>query len=178
MRIHVLLLAAVIGLAACAHSDKKQAGGSSAGTVSSGASTGTPSKSASGSKTATKPAGTDYAVGRIVAGDGGAVPASFVSALRTHLANALAQGDRLAKTGETSRAVDITLSDFRLRDGAAPALDAHVTSAVVVKDSRGRVIGESKFSSSNILAPDSSEALAKLNADEIARFLLGAPLKN
>ena len=182
MHKHILLLAATLAVAACSSSTKVSRPldqGSDRGEVVEGQSGSSPSSSATSAKGVVA---VDYLVGTITVTDE-AIPESFQTALKTHLEEELGKAGRLAKSAGSARKVQLTLSDYRMRGGATRILTGvlsgadKVTAAVSVTDKSGQVIGESQVTSSNSLAVGGPDTLAKMAAEEIAKFLIGAPLK-
>lgn len=178
MRNQGVLLALALGLAACSSSTKVSRPLDQGEVVQGKAAAGTAAASG-GSAPAIA---IDYLVADIAVADD-KIPEAFPVALKSYLKDELSKAGRLAKSDLAARTVKLTLSDYRMRGditrfmvGVLAGSD-HVTVAVSVLDKSGQVIGESQVKSSNALAVGGPDMLAKMAAEETAKFLVGAPLK-
>lgn len=109
------------------------------------------------------------------------VPEQFPVAIKAYLKSELTKRGSLAKEqSSNSRDVEITITDYRMRDsvnrvlwGVLAGKDG-VESTVQVRDhGTNSIIGESRISSYNVTTIGGPDDVAKMHAEEIAKFLLG-----
>lgn len=132
------------------------------------------------SKEAT-PVATKYSIGKISAQTSDA-PEHFLAAVKGHLKLELSKHGLLA-TEDAIAPYDtvITVNSYRMRSGFSRAMFGvlagkdGIDSTVTVTDSKtGRVVGESQVSSYNMMAVGGEDDVARMHAQEIAKFLSGS----
>ncbi len=105
-------------------------------------------------------------------------PRHFIDAVESYLAKELTDRSLFDIGGE--RKIKVTVVDYRMRSGFARAMFGvfagkdGIDSEVTVTDGEtGEVIGESTVSSFNVTAFGEMDDIARMHAEEIARFLAG-----
>lgn len=112
----------------------------------------------------------------VVDNRGTEAPEHFLVAVKSYLRQEL---DRQAMySPQSGKQVVITVVDYRMRSGFSRAMFGvlagkdGIDSQVTIKDSKsGKVIGRSTVSSYNVLAVGGMEDIARMHAEEIAKFL-------
>lgn len=109
---------------------------------------------------------------------GTAAPEHFIAAVSAYLKEELRQTGSYSET--QGDLIEITLTDYRMRSGFNRAMFGvlagkdGVDSTVVVKNpNTGHVVGRSTVSSYNALAVGGMEDIARMHAEEIAKYLNG-----
>ena len=124
------------------------------------------------------PAATKYSVGKISTQTSDA-PEHFLAAVKGHLKLELSKHGLLANEDSIDPyETVITVNSYRMRSGFSRAMFGvfagkdGIDSTVTVTDSKsGRVIGESQVSSYNMMAVGGEDDVARMHAEEIAKFL-------
>jgi hypothetical protein len=105
-------------------------------------------------------------------------PEHFLNAVASYLKTELAKNNRLAKEGENALAIDIKVTEFRMRSGITRGMFGifagkdGIASEVSVREASGKVIGNSTVSTFNVMAIGGEEDIARMHAEEIAKTLL------
>ena len=113
-----------------------------------------------------------------VAKDSDQPPEHFLNAVASYLKTELAKNNRLAKEGENALAIDIKVTEFRMRSGFTRGMFGMfagkdgIASEVSVREASGKVIGNSTVSTFNVMAIGGEEDIARMHAEEIAKTLL------
>jgi hypothetical protein len=104
-------------------------------------------------------------------------PEHFSEAVKSYLKMELKNKGFYSENDGSSITVDIV--DYRMRSGFTRAMFGilagkdGVDSEVTVTDENGKVIGKSKVSSFNVMAIGDMQDIARMHAEEIAKFLIG-----
>lgn len=109
------------------------------------------------------------------------VPNEVLENMRTQLDKKLSEGDLLATENESKfRKVDILITEYRMRHGAARALagifagcDTIKTKVAIMNVNNEKAIGESHFESNNCTALGTSDGLIEDHINKIAEYLSG-----
>jgi len=111
--------------------------------------------------------------------NGTEAPDHFLLAVKSHLKQALVQ--KAAYSEQGGDRVVVTVTDYRMRSGFTRAffgvlagkdgIDSEVT---ILSPNNGTVVGKSKVSSYNVLAIGDMDDIARMHAEEIAKFLTGS----
>lgn len=107
--------------------------------------------------------------------NGTEAPEHFEQALKSYLKQVL-NNNNLLKT-ESGNAININIMDYRMRSGFTRAMFGllagkdGIDSEVIVTDENGNVIGKSTVSSYNVMAVGDMQDIARMHAEEIAKFL-------
>jgi len=109
------------------------------------------------------------------------VPGHFLDAIKGYLKVELSKRNILAhKTASSYREIKILITHYRMRSGFNRMLFGpmagkdEITSTVTISDSKtGAVIGESDVNTYNVLAIGGEQDIARMHAEEIAKFLSG-----
>ena len=110
--------------------------------------------------------------------DGDQPPEHFLNAIASYLKTELEKSGRLAKEGDNALAIDIKVTEFRMRSGFTRGMFGMfagkdgIASDVSVRDGAGKVIGNSTVSTYNVMAIGGEEDIARMHAEEIAKTLL------
>lgn len=112
-------------------------------------------------------------------------PPHFVNAIKSYLEQDLRKRSMLSSEKEApDRKVSIIVTSYRMRSGFTRQMFGifagkdGVDSTVDVVDARtGKVVGSSTVSSYNVMAVGEQEDVARMHAEEIARFLSGEKAK-
>ncbi|KZN61240.1 DUF4410 domain-containing protein [Pseudoalteromonas luteoviolacea] len=102
-------------------------------------------------------------------------PEHFADAVKSYLKQELKNNAIYKKAGGSN--VTISINGYRMRSGFSRAMFGMfagkdgVDSEVVVTDAQGDVIGKSTISSYNIMAIGDMQDIARMHAEEIAKFL-------
>ncbi len=107
------------------------------------------------------------------------VPEHFLSAVQGHLKAELSKRSLLSnEANSTSNKVDITVVSYRMRSGFSRMMfgvfagkDGIESTVKVLEPATGKVIGESNVSSFNVTAVGNEDDIARMHAQEIAKFL-------
>lgn len=104
-------------------------------------------------------------------------PEHFAQAVKSYLKQLLQNTSKFDE--EKGHTVKIDITDYRMRSGFSRAMFGMfagkdgVDSKVTVTDESGKVLGESTISSFNIMAVGDMQDIARMHAEEIAKFLHG-----
>ncbi|PAJ71623.1 hypothetical protein CJF42_25730 [Pseudoalteromonas sp. NBT06-2] len=102
-------------------------------------------------------------------------PEHFAQAVKSYLKQELKSNALFNEKGENK--INVSINDYRMRSGFSRAMFGvfagkdGVDSEVVVTDENGVVIGKSTVSSFNVMAIGDMQDIARMHAEEIAKFL-------
>lgn len=109
--------------------------------------------------------------------DGDQPTDAFLASVAGHLRNELSKNGRLAKEGDQTLNIRITVTEYRMRSGFSRAMFGvfagkdGIASSVEVTDASGKVLGSSSISTFNAMAIGGEEDIARMHGTEIANTL-------
>lgn len=112
------------------------------------------------------------------------VPEHFISAIKGHLKSELSKRNLFVENSDNIYRVDISVKEYRMRGGFTRAMfgmfagkDGVNSTITIVDTNKNNVIGESDVSTFNLTAVGGMDDVARMHAEEIAKFLDGMGVK-